>query len=193
MKKILKNAFLFSIIIINLCMLTACGKKENNQNQDVSEDVYLQPIKDYLDGIKNKDIAQILKAYPDFMNMSNVITVENIDDVYKAYEKQFGANIKIEYSIGKATKVKDEDLGNIKAKLQQLYPNSGEINIPRAYVVTVVLTITGDGIPKENNEQANTEASIEAQEQNKVTATDSMDFYAYEYNEKWYMYDAKVF
>ena len=117
-----------------------------------------------------------MKAYPDFMKMSEIITKENLDDVYSQYEAIYGANIQLDYSLGDATKIDTSDIENIEIQLKETYPDAGDIKISRAYIIPVELTITGDGIAEEGKEKE------------KTTNKDSQEFYVYEFNGNWYIY-----
>lgn len=112
-KKILKTVLLL-ITVLSVCILTGCQKKNSNNSGEVSKDVYEQPIRYYMEGLKNRDLEQHLKAYPDFMKMSEIITKENLDDVYSQYEAIYGANIQLDYSLGDATKIDASDIENIE-------------------------------------------------------------------------------
>lgn len=174
-KKILKTVLLL-ITVLSVCILTGCQKKNSNDSGEVSKDVYEQPIRYCMDGLKNRDLDQFLKAYPDFMNMAKTITKENIDDVYSQYEAIYGANIQLDYTLGDATKIDSSDIENLEAQLKETYPDAGDIKISKAYIIPVDLTITGDGIAEEGKEKE------------KTTNKDSQDFYVYEYNGNWYVY-----
>ena len=174
-KKILKTVLLL-ITVLSVCILTGCQKKNSNDSGEVSKDVYEQPIRYCMDGLKNRDLDQFLKAYPDFMNMAKTITKENIDDVYSQYEAIYGANIQLDYTLGDATKIDSSDIENLEAQLKETYPDACDIKISKAYIIPVDLTITGDGIAEEGKEKE------------KTTNKDSQDFYVYEYNGNWYVY-----
>ena len=175
-KKILKTMLLLTITVLSICILTGCQKKNSNNSGEVSKDVYEQPIRYYMEGLKNRDLEQHLKAYPDFMKMSEIITKENLDDVYSQYDAIYGANIQLDYSLGDATKIDTSDIENIEIQLKETYPDAGDIKISRAYIIPVELTITGDGIAEEGKEKE------------KTTNKDSQEFYVYEFNGNWYIY-----
>ena len=67
-KNLLKIVAIFTIILITIFGFTGC--KRNKKNDTSDEKSYLQPITDYFEGIKSKDLSRVAKAYPDFMKIS---------------------------------------------------------------------------------------------------------------------------
>lgn len=198
---------LFRIILVILMIISSvfvfsgCGKKDEN-NQETVEEAYLQPLKNYFDGVKNKDVNQILKAFPDFMDMANKVTPEEIDSLYKQYEIMYGANIKIDYSFGEATALVEEDLSELESELSTMYNKEENIDITAGYLVPVTVTITGDGVEENKQENAtepstenatepsaeNTDASSEeATETESNNNIEQDDMYVLQYNGNWYI------
>ena len=141
-----------------------------------------------MEGLKNKNLDQILQAYPEFMHMSNVITNDDLESAYNQYESMYGPNIRIDYNLQDAISVEEQDKENLASELKELYPEVGDINIEKAYIITVELTVTGDGIQEESSEENSGENSGENAGEMENSATDEADFYVYKYNGNWYMY-----
>lgn len=177
---LLKILSVFTIVMLSVFTLTGCGKKDN-KNDVAQADQYLQPIKNYFDGIKNKDVNQILKAFPDFTKMEEVVTINEVNDMYAQFEQVYGANIKIDYSFGDATPLSEEDLSELEAELMSTYTEAGNIDITAAYTVPVKVTITGDGIQSENNGESVQDDNVGEDESNQE------DMYVLQYNGNWYM------
>ena len=74
-KYLFKILVVIAIIISTIFVFTGCGKKDKSANADKQ---YLQPLTDYFEGIKNKDLSRLLKAFPDFMKMSEKVTDTDI-------------------------------------------------------------------------------------------------------------------
>ena len=53
MKKFLKSFLVFAVITVGIFAFTGCGKKENKQQ---NQEAYLEPLTNYFEGIKTKDI-----------------------------------------------------------------------------------------------------------------------------------------
>lgn len=182
---LLKVSLVILMIASSIILLTGCGKKDNKENNNNNELAYLQPLKDYFDGIKNRDVAQVVKAFPDFMGMENTITTDDINDLYTQYEELYGANINIDYAFGEATAIGEEELVELEEEITELYENVENIDITAGYTVPVTVTITGDGIKNaestegdssENNEESETSDNVEQDE-----------MYVLQYNGNWYI------
>lgn len=182
-RNLLKILSIISIIMISVFTLTGCGKKEEKKEDVATSDAYLAPLKDYFEGIKNKNIEQLLKAFPDFSKMGEKITSEDINDLYTQYESIYGANIKIDYSFGDAVALNEEEIQELKTEISSIYPDATNVEITAAYTVPVKVTITGDGLtqPTESNENEQTENN----EENKNVEEDEM--YSIQYNGSWYL------
>lgn len=174
-KKVVKLGLVFFLILTSIFMFSGCGKNKENNNQNA--DAYLQPLKDYMDGIINKDPNQTLKAFPAFMNRTEDITIENINEMYTQYESLYGANIKLEYEFEEATKLEESDISALEEQIKGYYTEVTEIDITEAYIVPLKLTVSGDGIKKEGENQTEQRASN----------TDTTDFYVFKYNDNWYL------
>ncbi len=189
-RSLLKILSIVSIIMLSIFMLTGCGKKGDENKEASAENAYLQPLKDYFEGIKNKDINQVLKAFPDFAKMSEKITSEDIDDLYSQYESLYGANIKIDYSFGDAVALSEDELKELEGEISSIYTDVENIDITAAYTVPVKVTISGDGI-QENTESTenteNAEASTETTEENSNSNVEEDEMYAIQYNGNWYI------
>lgn len=179
-KKYFKSILIVALIILSLFALTGCGKNNSNDVNGDEKEVYEKPLRNYMEGLKNKNLDQLLQAYPEFMHMNEIITNDDLESAYNQYESMYGANIRIDYNLQDAVSVEEQDKENLVSELKELYPEAGDINIETAYIITVELTVTGDGIQEENGEE-NADVS-------KNTATDEQDFYVYKYNGNWYMY-----
>ena len=59
-KNLLKIVAIFTIILITIFGFTGC--KRNKKNDTSDEKSYLQPITDYFEGIKSKDLSRVAKA-----------------------------------------------------------------------------------------------------------------------------------
>lgn len=181
MKNVLKTILVLFVIIVSTFILTGCGKNNNSENtSNEASDAYLQPLRDYMEGIKNKDVNQSLKAFPEFMNKGEEITIENINEMYTQYESLYGTNIQLDYEFGTSTKLGENDIAGLEEQIKGFYTDIQEIDITEAYIVPLKLTVSGDGIKDEN-------ATEENQTQERVSNTDTTDFYVYKYNGVWYL------
>ncbi|MBR2704593.1 MAG: hypothetical protein IKE91_03895 [Clostridia bacterium] len=178
-RKILKVILIIALIISSIFVFSGCGKKDNKNNgkEEVSKDVYEAPLRNYMEGIKTKDIELVLSAYPEFMRK---MTQTDLDSIYARYEAMYGSNITMEYKLGDATRiVEDKDLGVLAAQIKEYYPEAGDITVSDAYIITVELSISGDGA-EEGEEDG------EAEKPSKKT--DSQDFYVYRTGDNWYIF-----
>ncbi len=175
-KKIIKSILVIMLIVSSVCIFSGCGKKnENNGKGEVSRDVYEAPLKNYMEGLKTKNLELILSAYPDFMK---TITQTDLDSIYARYEALYGSNIVMEYKLGNAVRIENQnDLNILASQIKEYYPEAGDIVVDDAYIITVELSVSGEGSNTEegNNEQVNKK-------------TDTQDFYVYRYNGNWYMF-----
>lgn len=190
-RNLLKILSVITITMLSIFMLTGCGKKEDENKNETSETAYLQPLTDYFEGIKNRDINQVLRAFPDFAKMSEKITSEDIDDLYSQYESLYGANIKIDYSFSDAIALSEEEIAELESEISSNYTDVENLDITAAYTVPVKVTITGDGIQEntENTESTeNTEKNVEDNnEENSNRNVDEEELYVLQYNGNWYI------
>lgn len=189
-----KVLVVIAIIVSTIFVFSGCGKKNKNQS-NTDDKAYLQPLTNYFEGIKNKELSRVLKAFPDFMQMSEKITDTEIDDLYKQYESMYGANIKIDYSLGDAVTLGEDEIKELEDNLTAIYPDQENLDITAAYSVPVTVTITGDGITSNSNEE-NTAAENNADNNTAETNTDDStdnnnteqeDMYVIQYNGNWYI------
>lgn len=191
-KYILKILIVSAIIISTIFAFSGC-KKENKNQTNNDEKAYVQPITDYFEGIKNKELSRILKAFPDFMQMSEKITDEEINDLYKQYESIYGANIKIEYSVGDATALGEDEINDLEDNLLSIYTDQENIDITAAYIIPVTVTITGDGIVSDSsnenseNKEENSTIETDAEDSNESDNKEQEDMYVIQYNGNWYL------
>lgn len=179
-KKLLKSVF-WLILIFSVCIFSGCGNtKQEEQKEEISREVYESPLKNYMEGLKNRDINLVLQAFPEFMQ---TFTQADLDSIYANYEAMYGSNVKMEYNLGDSVKIKEQkDLDILASQIREYYPNAGDIQVTAAYIITVELSVSGDGV--DNNQSA--EGENKEVVSNKKT--DSQDFYVYQYNGNWYMF-----
>lgn len=176
-RNLLKILSVITIMMLSIFMLAGCGKKDDENKNEISETAYLQPLTDYFEGIKNRDINQVLRAFPDFAKMSEKITSEDIDDLYSHYESLYGANIKIDYSFGDPISLSEEEVTDLENEISSIYTDVENLDITVAYTVPVKVTITGDGIQEDTeNVEENSNSNVEEDE-----------MYAFQYNGNWYI------
>lgn len=147
-----KVLMVFAIFVMAVVMLAGCGKKKE---ENKAAEAFKEPISNYFDGIKNRDVNVIYKAFPSFMEMEKNITADDVNELYRQYESLYGANIRINYEIGEATKVEEEEVKQIQEDLINVYKEKADkIEVTEGYIVPVKVTITGDGLaPAEGEEQ----------------------------------------
>ena len=92
----------------------------------------------------------------------------------------YGANIKIEYSLGDAVALGEDEIKQIEEDLKAIYTDQENLDITAAYSVPVTVTITGDGIT--SNSDNNTIAG-----DNSNNNTEEEDMYVIQYNGSWYI------
>ncbi|MBQ3408809.1 MAG: hypothetical protein IJH12_06380 [Clostridia bacterium] len=186
-KKYLKYALVLVLIVSSMYIFSGCGNKKNENegnNGEVNKEVYEEPLRNYMEGLRTKDIELILKAYPDFMQK---MTQADIDSIYSRYEAMYGSNVTMEYNLGDAVRIEDKsDLNVLASQIKEYYPEAGDIEVSDAYIITVELTVSGDGAETEAEENSEGEESKSQEGQNKKT--DSQDFYVYKYGENWYIF-----
>ena len=179
-RKVFKVLVVCALIISSIFVFSGCGKKENKNNgkEEVSREIYEAPLKNYMEGLKTKNIDLVLSAYPEFMRK---MTQTDLDSIYARYEAMYGSNITMEYTLGDATRIMDDkDLGVLAAQIKEYYPEAGDITVTDAYIITVELSISGDGVG-EGNEDGEAE-------QKPSKKTDSQDFYVYRTGDNWYIF-----
>ena len=181
-KNLLKIVAIFTIILITIFVFTGC--KRNKKNDTSDEKAYLQPITDYLEGIKSKDLSRVAKAYPDFMKISEKITEDDINELYSQYESMYGANIKIDYSFGDAVALTEDEINDVESNIAAVTEENQNIDVTAAYYVPVTITVTGDGITNSSEENNNTDG-IESE--NDTNNTEQQDVIVIQYNGNWYV------
>lgn len=188
-KRFFKIFIVSAIVVITAFAFTGCGKKDNNSEEN-TETSYKQPIEDYFEGIKNKDVARIQSAFADFEEKEKSITQEDLDDMYEELENAYGANISIEYAIGESILLDEGDLDELKQNTTAIYTDIDSSKITSAYLVPITVTVTGDGL-NENNNDSNTSSENESQNANAEETTDEnteqTEFHVIQYDGNWYM------
>lgn len=180
-KKILKILTILLIIFVSVCTFTGCGKKEDNND----EQAYKEPIINYFDGLKEKNLDKVLSAFPDFMGMSKNITMTEIDELYTYYEKQYGNNINISYEFGDAVALGEEELKELEDEAKSAYPEAGDIDFTAGYTVTIKVTVSGSGATEKVNEDGSEENNENNNGGNAATDTVENQMYSIQYNGKW--------
>lgn len=181
-KNLLKLLAIISIVLVSVCALTGCGKKNKDNNSD--EKAYLEPLKNYFDGIKEKDLNKVLSAFPDFMDMSSNITMTEIDELYNYYEGQYGKNVKINYEFGDAVALGEDELSELEDEIKSAYTDVegvNDIDLTAGYTVTIKVTISGDGV-----EQAQEQTEENSEEPKTASDTVENEMYVIQYNGHWY-------
>ena len=180
-KNLFKIVAIFTIILMTVFGFTGC--KKNNKNKS-DEKAYLQPITDYLEGIKSKDLSRVAKAYPDFMKISEKITEDDINELYSQYESMYGANIKIDYSFGDAVALTEDEINDVESNIAAVTEENQNIDVTAAYYVPVTITVTGDGITNSSEENNNTDGTGS---ENDTNNTEQQDVIVIQYNGNWYV------
>lgn len=175
-KNVLKVLVILCIVFVSVFAFAGCGKKKDNEN----EKAYLEPLTNYFDGIKEKDLNKVLSAFPDFMGMESNITMTEIDELYAYYESQYGKNPKINYEFGGAVALGEDELSELEDEIKAAYPNAGDVDLTAGYTVKTKVTIMGDGA------EVNSEESEENNGEKKTSDTVENDMYVIQYNGKWY-------
>lgn len=177
-KKLIKSVFLLTLVC-SVCIFSGCGNnKQEQQKEEIAREVYEAPLKNYMEGLKNRDINLVLQSFPEFMQ---TFTQADLDSIYANYEAIYGSNVTMEYKLGDSVKIKEQkDLDILASQIKEYYPNAGDIQITAAYIINVELSIWGDGVQKEQTTEGENATS------NKKT--DAQDFYVYQYNGNWYMF-----
>lgn len=181
-KNLLKIVAIFTIILITIFGFTGC--KRNKKNDTSDEKAYLQPITDYFEGIKSKDLSRLAKAYPDFMKISEKITEDDINELYSQYESMYGANIKIDYTFGDAVALTEDEINDVESNIAAIVEDEQTIDVTAAYYVPVTITVTGDGITNSSEENNNTNGT---ESENDTNNTEQQDVIVIQYNGNWYV------
>ena len=181
-KNLLKIVAIFTIILITRFGFTGC--KRNKKNDTSDEKSYLQPITDYFEGIKSKDLSRVAKAYPDFMKISEKITEDDINELYSQYESMYGANIKIDYTFGDAVALTEDEINDVESNIAAIVEDEQTIDVTAAYYVPVTITVTGDGITNSSEENNNTNGT---ESENDTNNTEQQDVIVIQYNGNWYV------
>ena len=181
-KKTIKFSLVVLLVISNIFIFSGCGNKKGENVGSKAEDakeVYEAPLRNYMEGLKTKNIELVLSAFPDFMQK---MTQTDIDTVYAEYEAQYGSNIVMEYKLGDATRVvENHDLAVLANQIKEYYPDAGDITVTDAYIITVELSISGQGKEEQSEDGENKDKAP-------AKKTDTQDFYVYKMNDKWYMF-----
>lgn len=172
-KSIVKLIAVLSLIIVSIFMLTGCGNKNKKANTDEGPS-YKDPLINYFDGIKNRDLEQVVKAFPEFAKMDEKIKSEDIEELYKYYQNAYGTDVTMDYEIGNAVKLEEVEISELKQQITTVY-NVENIDITEAYIVTITVTFKG------GNSQSETETSIPNSD------TEQNDMYVIKYQGNWYM------
>lgn len=148
-KKIVVLIILIIVIgLIVVCNITLKNNKNKADNNTVSElDIskykdYEVPVAYYYYGIQNKNFDVFLKAYPEFMNIKDQFTADDLNNFYTTYKDECGDNIKISYEIGEEVHYTQEQLTELVNYISANY--NQEINITDAYVINITEKYTGD-------------------------------------------------
>ena len=192
-KKLFKFILIIAVIVLSIFTLSGCKKDEKKEEpEQISRETYVEPLKNYLEGLKTKNVELMLKAYPEFMHMDQKLQLTDIEAVYAKYESLYGPNIVFDYNIGEATIVEESDYETLVSKIKEAYPDAGDFSIDKAFIIEVELTISGDGVKNDNNEEKQEESNegnlSENGEPQKTKTTDRQDLYVYRFNGNWYYF-----
>ena len=180
----IKNKVKLFAILLMVVMITVsfsgCGK--SNQKAEKEDNGYIEPLENYFDGIKNKNIEQVSKAFPDFVIEKISISSENIDDIYTRYEESYGANIKFEYSFGNPTVLDGDELSELVEEITEEY-GIEKNDITAAQCVPISVKITGDGISNSESQEKNEDENNESTN----SGVDQADYYVIKYKDNWYI------
>ena len=192
-KYILKALAILSIIMVSIFVLTGCGKNNEKKSEEDNKN-YQEPLINYFDGIKNKNPEQVIKAFPAFMNMDSKIKSEDIDEFYAYYESLYGSDVTMDYSIGDAVKLGDDEISELEDEIKAVY-NVENIELSGAYSVTITVTFQGSGVSnskqtegEETDETTDTAETAEnSEEVASKTDTEQDDMYVILYEGNWYL------
>lgn len=138
-----------AIIIVLIILFSTFGKG------------WEKPIKNYFKGMEKAKAETYLKAYPEFMDMSDKIDDEDLEDRLDNLEDEYGEKIKISYKIAKKEKIKKSELDDVTEYIKKTYEE--DVKVSKGYEVKVKATIKG----KDDDE------------------TDTQKLYVYKIDGKW--------
>ena len=122
---------------------------------------YLKPMDNYFKGLEKAKADTFVKAFPDFMNMSDSIDDDDLEDRLDDLEDTYGENVKISYKVKKKEKVKKDDLSTVQEYIEEYYDE--EVKVSAGYELKLAVTYKGKKKDK--------------------TSTDK--YYVYKINGKW--------
>ena len=151
-----KKLIILIIAIIIAIVIFICWRILNNtSNINISDNEdYKVPITNIYNAIQNKDLEIYLKTYPEFMQVSSMITAEDLNNYYDQYKNECGENITMTYEIGESEACSEEKLQEIENEINTLYRTN--VDFTEAYKVNVKTTYTGDA----NSIERNTEHTV---------------------------------
>ena len=163
--KILKIFTVLAVMIVSICMLTGCEKKESGKENKVEQEAFEEPIKNLVEGLGEANSQKLLSAFPSFISdiMKDIFTDEQLKGVIDETKTEYGDNMKMTYSITNKEEISEEDLKTMQDDVKTTY--NQEITITKGYSVEAKITTKGDN--KEDVEDEN--------------------FKVYEIDGKWYL------
>lgn len=102
---------------------------------------YEAPIKNMFKGMQKADLKTYLKAYPEFMGISDYVDQDDMDEMLESLEKEYGKNIKISYKVLDKEKIEKDNLEKVQKKIENYYDE--KVKVTAGYKVEVKSTIKG--------------------------------------------------
>ena len=105
---------------------------------------YEKPLKNFFEGIEDKDGDKIEEAFPEFYGdkMTKLYDFDDVaDELYDRLEDEFGKNIKISYKIKDKEKIDKDDLEDIEEEIKDDYDE--KVKVSKGYELELKLKVKG--------------------------------------------------
>lgn len=105
---------------------------------------YEKPLKNFFDGIEDKDGGKIEEAFPEFYGdkMTKLYDFDDLaDTLYNHLEDEYGKNIKISYKVKDKEKIDKDDLEDIEEEIKDTYDE--KVKVSKGYELELEIKVKG--------------------------------------------------
>ena len=160
-KKYFKILTVLTVLVMSICMLTGCGKKENKEQTPD----YEEPIKNFIEGMVEANSEKFLNAFPEFLSkyMKQSFTNEDLSEILEDAKEEYGEDLKMTYKVVDKKELSEEELKQMQEDLKENYGQ--ESSVSAGYNLNVEINTKGS----------------------KKEETDKDEYTVYKIDEKWCM------
>lgn len=153
------------------CPLSSCTEKNPSENESSTvqelDEAVLKPIHDYLDGYNEKDAELVLSSFIPQLLISEMKekdvyeneverVKENIDETFKIWEENYGADSSISFDREVSNSELSEEYLELASKYFELtfYDLDTKIELEKGYEISYTYTISGENATTSDTQKA---------------------------------------